>query len=250
MAHPFIHLAYAYEFEKGEVATEALSLGATEYDFLHRYIDQRVPNNSTYKTTSLAEILIKVQQDKRFDEFFDVPGFQNIYAAVGWGEKFILEHFNALEMEDPVRTLENFVDTAVLVAISNGDPETQYDFFLAHVLTVAHALRVLWPYFPADRRETILREYALWTITVYTAQLRRPLDKGKIDAVQLKGHDWAWVVEQALKSESFFDSHFVKVVRALKVSAETYGEKDGYYLKAAVKYVSEYKGWTGFGHGV
>lgn len=250
VAHPFNHLAYAYEFDLKEVATEALSLGCTEYDFLHRYIDHDFPDSSTYKTTSLVEILTKVRQDRRWDLFFETPGFPSVYGVLGRGEHFVLEHFNAFKIDHPVQSLENIVGSAVLVAISNGDPKEQYDFFLAHVLTVAHALRVLWTYFPAERRETILREFVLWVVTVYIAQLRRPLDKEAIDSVRLEGHDWSWVVQQASASEHYFDCHFVKVVRALKVSAKTYGEKDGFYLKAAAKYVTEFNGWTGFGFGV
>ena len=46
------------------------------------------------------------------------------------------------------------------------------------------------------------------------------------------------------------DSHYVKVIRALKVAAETWPHNDRFYLKAAVKYVNEFEGWTGFGRGV
>lgn len=42
----------------------------------------------------------------------------------------------------------------------------------------------------------------------------------------------------------------VQVVRAPKVFEETFGRKDHFYLKAAIKYVTEFHGWEGYGQGV
>ena len=38
-------------------------------------------------------------------------------------------------------------------------------------------------------------------------------------------------------------------LRALKEFAEVFGEKDGLYLKAAVKFADQFDGWIGFGGG-
>ena len=40
VAHPLIHLGYAYELQSKTVAIEALSLGACFYSSLHKYIDE------------------------------------------------------------------------------------------------------------------------------------------------------------------------------------------------------------------
>ena len=96
----------------------------------------------------------------------------------------------------------------------------------------------------------MLRQFVMWSIIIYCAQMRRQVDKGAIESVHLAGRDWEWVRQAALNGKNSLDAHYVKVVRALKVGAELYGEKNGFYLKAAVKFVSEFSEWTGFGRGV
>lgn len=58
------------------------------------------------------------------------------------------------------------------------------------------------------------------------------------------------MVDTALRHKWMLDSHFFKVVRAPKAFAETYGEEDGFYLKAAIKFLTEFRGWEGLGEGV
>ena len=36
--------------------------------------------------------------------------------------------------------------------------------------------------------------------------------------------------------------------RAMKEAANTWGDEDGFYLKAAVKFSEEFDGWGGFGN--
>ncbi|KAL2836700.1 hypothetical protein BJX68DRAFT_273397 [Aspergillus pseudodeflectus] len=71
-----------------------------------------------------------------------------------------------------------------------------------------------------------------------------------IEAVALDARDWEWVVETALASPWALDVQFFKFVRAPKVSEETYGHKSGFYLKAAVKYITAFRRWEGYGKGV
>jgi len=68
----------------------------------------------------------------------------------------------------------------------------------------------------------------------------------KIEQVPLNGRDWNWVIEGSLNHRWALDSHFFKVVRASKAFAETFGEKDNFYLKAAIKFIIEFRGWGGF----
>lgn len=232
------------------MASEALSLGCTEYDFVHRYFDEPVPDTSTYKTKHLQEVLGKVRQDKRFDGRFELPGFLNTFTLHEKCEDAILEHWNGWLLDDYSQQFEEVFDFAVRVAVQTASARVQYDFFLIHVLTVAHALRVILPYAPEEHRNPILKQFAMWVVIMYCAQLRRRIYAGSIDAVDLDGRDWQWVQEKALTSQWSLDSHYVKVVRALKFGADLYGEKDGWYLKAAVKFVSEFNEWTGFGAGV
>ncbi len=252
VAHPFIHLAYAYEYDSKEVASESLSMASTEYDMMHGYIDNYPPDTSTYKTADFEEILRRVKEDKRFDGHFDLPGFMNTFTIHQKAEEALLEHWNALDMTEGIdKRFEQLFDVSVRLAIETGDKESQFDFFLIHLLTVAHAIRLLLPTcFPKSRWNDVYRQYWLWLLLMYIAQMRRPIDPESSNKVELKGRDWKWVEERALTDKWSLDSHYIKVIRALKVGAELFGEKNDWYLKASVKFIDEFDGWVGFGKGV
>ena len=227
----------------------------TEYDMMHPYLDQPPADTSTYKTRSFDEILSRVRDDPRFAGHFNEPGFMNSFTIHFTCEAAFLEHWNALEVSGPGNGIEDrfeeLFDVSVRLAIETGDRETQFDFFLIHILTVAHGIRILLPtLFPRDKWESIYRQFWLWTLLMYIAQLRRPIVTGSSDKFDLKGRDWKWVSEQALTDKWSLDAHYVKVVRALKVGAEVHGEKGGWYLKACVRFMEEFEGWVGFGRGV
>jgi hypothetical protein len=38
----------------------------------------------------------------------------------------------------------------------------------------------------------------------------------------------------------------LKAIRAIKEASELFGDDDGFYLKAAVKFAAEFEEWTGF----
>ncbi len=250
VAHPFIHLAYGYEFRLPEVVTEALSLGCTEYVVCHGLIDNPPPIPPKYETTDLAEVIKRVQSDTRFDGIVESPGTVNFGIVLQARFQEFIEHWNAWQVQDPVKQFEHCCDLSVLLAIGSGYGDGKYDFFYAHIMTVAHAIRILYHYFPADKRVSILRQYGFFSILIYILQQRLVFGIEEIEKVDTSGKDWSWVTERALKHRWALDDHFFKVVRATKAFAETYGEKNGFYLKAAVKYLTDFNGWEGFGQGL
>ncbi|KAF4944292.1 hypothetical protein FSARC_14713 [Fusarium sarcochroum] len=161
-----------------------------------------------------------------------------------------IEHWNAWQFSDAATAMEHICDVSVLVAIGSGYPECKHDFFYAHVMTAAHAFRVLLPNFPQERHHSLLRQYGLYAILIYVLQFRLDVSADKIDSFDLAGRDWNWVTEKAVENKWALDDHFFKVVHGIKSFKDLYGEKDGFYLKAAVKFVSEFNGWEGFGEGV
>jgi hypothetical protein len=227
-------------------------MACTEYDMMHGYLDTPPPDTSTYKTRDYEEILARVRADKRFAGHFDEPGFMNTFTVHGTCEAALLEHWNALDVTEGIEArFEELFDVTVRLAIETGDAKTQFDFFLIHLLTVAHAIRILLPTcFPRQRWHDIYRQFWLWILLVYVAQLRRLIDTDASNRVELNGRDWKWVEERALTDKWSLDAHYVKVIRALKVGSELFGEKNGWYLKASVKFIDEFDGWTGFGKGV
>ncbi|KAL2839038.1 hypothetical protein BJX68DRAFT_259018 [Aspergillus pseudodeflectus] len=253
LGHPFIHLAYAYEFRSKEVAAQALRQGCTEYNPMHIVLDREHPDKSTYETPSLTEIFENVRQDSRLNDLFVDPGITNLdVLCQEQNLAVVLEHWNAWQVSptELLAHLEECCDLSVLLGLSNGNPRDSFDFFNVHIMTVAHALRVLWHYFPEDRRVSILKQYALFGLMTYICQLRPRFSLDWIEAVQLNGRNWDWVIETALAHKWALDAHFFKAVRAPKVFQETFGRKDDFYLRAAIKYVTEFDGWEGYGEGV
>lgn len=254
VGHPFIHLAYGFEFRIPAVITEALSLGCTEYVLCSQLIDNPPPIPAPYSTANLAEIIWQVAKDERFDGIVTMPGTVNFGIPLQHSFQAFMEHWNAYDITDPVQQFEHCCDLSVVLAISvTGSAawgDGKFDFFYAHIMTVAHAIRVLWNHFPKDRISSILKQFTFFALQIYILQKRLPFSVEKIEAVDAKGRDWKWVTDNALSHRWALDDHFFKVVRALKAFAETYGEKEGFYLKAAIKYLDEFNGWEGFGEGV
>jgi hypothetical protein len=232
------------------VATQALSLGCTEYDPLHTLVDNYPEDNSTYKTTSLVKVLSRILEDSRFNGIPPKEGYLNMGMILQERKDVVLEHWNAWEVDNPTEQLQQVCDLSVLLGLGSGSRAGSFDFYHVHIMTVAHALLVLWDVFPDESRVSILRQYALFTILTYIMQMRRPFDLKKIEEVRTEGKDWNWVISTALNHKWALDAHFFKVVRAPKVFEDLFGSKGDFYLKAAIKFVTEFDDWEGFGDGV
>ncbi|KAH6986634.1 MGS207 protein [Ilyonectria destructans] len=209
IGHPFIYLTYGYKFDYKEVITKALSLS---YSLL--------PDNSIYKITSLAEVLERLHNDNRFNGYSEHLGFANIFALLPQYKSEILEHWNALM-------------TAAELAVNTVNAEGGFDFYLAYILTVGHALRILLPLIPEQHRIPIINFGPDTTKSFKTDHL-----------------SWDAIYKSTLESKWSNDVHWPKVVRALKVVEELRGAEDGFYKLAAAKFIAEFDGWTGFGLGV
>lgn len=249
VGHPLIHLGYAYEISSREVAMEALGLSTTCYNFLHKYIDDpsysKAPSSpSSYSgTSSPIEILHRLRDDKRFD-----TGSDSIDSIFENHEAAILEHWNAWQLPNPRKQFEDsqYAAVALLTGTHGKDGRKDYDFFLVHILTTSHAIRILLPFLPAKFHVSMVRQWWLLTLAVYVMQQRQKIVVQSICDHDSKGRGWDWVDKQALEGKWALDAHFVKGLRAMKVAAETWGDGKEYYLKAAVKMVDEFEGW-GFG---
>ncbi len=178
MAHPLIHLGYAYELQSRSVAIEALALGSCAYGSLHKYIDdpkytKPSTSSSTEKATDLLDILEKVRQDKRFDGLYDHRS-GNISKVLEEREEAILEYWNSWDIVDPTKQFHTVQATAVslLMGTPIPDDEAKFDFFFVHVLTSSHAIRILLPLLPGKFHVNLLRQWWLFALAVYIAQTR------------------------------------------------------------------------------
>ena len=269
VAHPMIHLGYGYELQSGTIAIEALAMTACFYNYMHKYLDDpSYTKPASYSTTSLIEALHRISVDKRFDSVFEEQGTEEIDPLFEEQEDAVLDHWNAWRIETPGKQFEDTQRAAVALLVGTRDETAKFDFFLVHVLTSSHAVRILLPLIPAKFHISLVRQWWLFAITAYVQQLRLPIKLERIDDYDVKGRDWNFVNDKAVNSKWATDAHFVKgewhvmitdkrdvlvlmramaALRALKEAAKTWGDDTTFFLKAAVKFADEFDDWGGFG---
>ena len=251
LGHPLIHLGYAYEINSREIAMEALGLAATCYDpHLASLLTQHVPNPQP-ATDDLFTVFNRVHEDSRLNSLFKHPGGNNLSTILASSDltTAILSHFASWSLPTPTTQFSQSQHLASLLLCSTS-PKLGghgYDFFLVHLLTSSHAIRILLPFFPPENHVLMVKEWALITLLIYVAQLTPKLDPSWLNKYDTKGHDWNSVDNKALESSHAMDAHFVKACRAMKAGAYTWGDKDEWFLKCAVRFSSEFDGWGGFG---
>lgn len=223
-------------------------MSASSYSFLHKYLDQpSYSRPSTYSTTSPLEILHKVHADTRFDGLFPSKGVSNITTLFENHEALILEHWNAWVLSDPVTQFRESQEAAMALLVRTVEPGTHaYDFFMVHVLTTSHAVRILLPFIPKRFHISLVRQWWLLTLAVYISQLR-PKISDDIEEKPVPGKGWKYVEDRAVNGEWATDSHYVKALRAMREAAFTWGDVHERYLVSATKFADDFHGWTGFG---
>lgn len=240
-------------------------MGSCFYSSLHKYIDDpSYTKPQPEPSTSLLEILQRVKDDKRFDGLYDHRS-GDISKVLAEREGALLEYWNAWKLPNPKEQFEQSQRTAVAMLIGTEPPEeSKFDFFLVHLLTSSHAVRILLPLIPAKFHLSLVRQWWLFTLAVYIAQIRPEIDLKRIEDFELKDRNWKFVVDKALKSPHSLDAHYVKgtyfriqglmvcllttaALRSMQVASETWGDDTQFYLKAAVKFADEFKHWGGFG---
>lgn len=211
VGHPLIHLGYAFEFNSKEIAMEALALTAVQYNFLHKYLDDKsYTRPSPFSSTSPSELLGKLSEDKRFDGLFKEPGFGNIGPLFEKHEDLVLEYWNAWKLDDPVKQFRESQEAAVALLVATVPPGTHsYNFFICHILTTSHAVRILLPLIPAKFHISLVRQWWLLLLAVYVAELRPKIDPDYVPG-NLGGKGWKYVEDRALRSDWATDAHFVK----------------------------------------
>ena len=184
-------------------------MASTSYNFLHKYLDSTAYTKaSTYSTTSPLEILHKIAEDKRLDRVFSHKGDGNIEHLFDNHEELVLEHWNAWIITDPKKQFRDSQEAAVALLVSTVEPGTHaYDFFLVHLLTTSHAVRILIPLIPKKFHVSLVRSWWLLTIAVYISQLRPKIS----DDIEVKpDKQWNYVESKAVSGPWATDAHYVK----------------------------------------
>ncbi|KAL8952955.1 MAG: hypothetical protein Q9222_001174 [Ikaeria aurantiellina] len=249
LGHPLIHLGYAFELSSREVAMEALTMACSTYNYLHKYLDDpSYTKPFSTSTQSPLEIICRVQKDSRFDGLFSHQGADNLAPLFEKHEAEVLEYWNAWHIVNPPAEFQASQKAAVALLVASRSPDRkEYDFFVVHLLTTSHAVRIILPLIPAKFHVPVVRQWWLLTLAVYIAQLRPEIVLTSVTDYDRKDRDWTWVDKQAVEGRHALDAHYVKALRAMKSASETWGDSDEFYLKAAVKFAEEFDGWGGFG---
>ncbi|KAK5628117.1 hypothetical protein RRF57_003832 [Xylaria bambusicola] len=237
LGHPLIHLGYAYEMDNKEIAIEALGLASTEYDFFHKYLDDpSYTKSSALKTSNTLELLTQMSSDKRVADLFQEPGYQNLEPLFKDHEELVMEYWNAWSLDDPTKQFQESQEAAVSLLVATVPPGTHsYNFFVVHLLTTSHAVRILLPMIPAKYHISLVRQWWLLTVAVYLIFKCPKIDPDNIKPTDVSGKQWNYVEDKALNSAYSTDAHFVKAIRAIKEAAKTWGDVHEHYLAAAVR---------------
>jgi len=250
LGHPLIHLGYAYELASREVGMEALGLAATCYDPKLAALLEEGKATPSYHTTDPFEVLDHLHNDKRLDSCFEKPGDDNLERLLD-DEKLrsiLLEHFHAWDLKEPKAAFEasQRLGTALLISTTAAAPINGhgYDFFILHLLTTSHAVRILISFIPKEYHVSLLREWWLITLALYIAQLRPKVTVQQVLDYNIpEGESWESATKRALEGKHNLDEHYVKGVRAIKEAAAVWGDKDGFFEKAAVRFSIEFGSW-------
>ncbi|TKX25572.1 hypothetical protein C1H76_2222 [Elsinoe australis] len=252
LAHALIHLGYAFELSSQTVAIEALALTTCFYNDQHKYLDDpSYTKPAADPTTDLLEIFTRMQKDSRFDNVVSQQNgeeYDTLFSAPDT-EALLLGYWNSWELSEPEKQFEDSQKAAAAMLV--GAPsrkDSRYDFFLVHALTSSHAVRLLLPLVPGKWHLSLIRQWWLFALSAYVMQLRPTIDVSRVEEYDLKGRGWNYVIDRALNSEFAADAHFVKGCRSLKVAAETWGDPDQFYLKAAVRFAADFNHWGGFSY--
>ena len=212
-------------------------LAATNYNFLHKYIDndaaggdslEAVPQNHSDSAYSL---LSKLRNDKRLDGLFTQPGADNIGELFQKKEDVVLEYFRSYPISGAYHGLspdseETDLGAMIHVDIAAAHRELnkistlllctvpEYDFFICHLLTTSYAIRTVLPELPAKHAFSLLKAQWLFTILVYCIQLRPDIKPQLIDDIDVGGKTWEDVKKNALvhcaPGDAVADTHYLK----------------------------------------
>ena len=222
------------------------------YNDTHKYLDDPSytrPPSSTLVSDSPLELLDRIRLDRRLDALkLPHSGSENADKILSECEDVVLEYWNAWTLPDPKEQFRQSQEAAVALLVgSQGDKHagTAFDFYFVHVLTSSHAVRTLLPLVPPKFELSLVRQWWLFTIITYICQLRPEIDMSKIREYKLDGRGWKGVDHSALAGKHGHDAHYVKGLRAMKDAEKLWGENDGFWLKAAVKFADEFGDWSG-----
>jgi len=158
-----------------------------------------------------------------------MPGVDNLEITVKNSTDRVFIHYNQWNMnrENLEKMIEELFDLTVYIYGATHKPnEIEFDFFLLHLLTAMHAVRVIYTHIN-DKQifEHILLQFFYFAIVIYISQLRPEINENLIYDYKIDNekNNWNYVIDRTLNTELINDAHVVKVVRALRDADKIYG---------------------------
>jgi len=191
---------------------EALTQASCSYSNVHQYVDGASYPLPFDATTKPLEIIQRIRDDERFHHVIPHPGYDYNKLLDECGPQ-VLQYFNTLILDDSnlAGIYEALVDTAVFIHITcqkRGNPK--FDFFLVHLVTTAHALRIVLPLLSLAHAKSLIRSHWVLVVLTYFTQMRPLVKEELIWNYDVLGRSWDDVASAALTGNHNHDSHFVK----------------------------------------
>lgn len=248
LLHPLIHLGYAAEFNNWELASEAMTLAATGYQGYNLDLLNVVGFSKPAPGSERAlDLLAAIRSDPAFDgHVSSKPGQLDSKSIGDLVERYseeITRYVNRYEVgKTPDALAENLtellVTASLLLSATHRDLNSvdlklrvpQYDFFLLHLFTSAHAALEIFLNPVTETLFTVELKYkivqTLWTmfIVLYIAQKRpsvilkrvtEPANPDVLPDTDNVDRVWAKIYNILFVKPERYDSHVLKSVRGL-----------------------------------
>ncbi|KAJ1650609.1 hypothetical protein IWQ61_008634 [Dispira simplex] len=257
LTHPWIHMAFALEFDDPLVLSEGLAYACSWYFDRSVVID--LPNHSHNGCTN-KQPHVSITFTDPVDILFAASKAPTLTLPPGiapFGRRFehlvtsaadqtlinLVHRWDLNTTKNLVEDLHRLTQAAVLV-YAGRKTYSRLDFYLAHGITSLFATHILLPYLSDPNDQVRLLRLQLYAILViYVAEGRGILALEDLLGYQplqlsidqkIPGATADYLRERALATD---DDHVAKVVRALDYFEALYGFHEGLFRKAALKTV-------------
>jgi hypothetical protein len=252
--NPLILLADAFKMNSTILAIEVLAINAIDYNALHKVLDITLPQHTRTLLTP-QEIINRISHDQTFNELLTAPGVQNTARILTNPEaaNAVFRYLNMLDVTNLPNLMPQCADLAALLECAvhkRGEPA--FDFYLNHILTLTSSIRISLPIFPVECSVQFVRSLPVLITIAYISQLRPKIDTELIEAVELaEGMTWGDVFRDFHEGEGlegkWLEAHLLRAMRNLMEFGKMWEEKEGFFMRAAVKLEREWVQWTGGG---
>ncbi|ORX84007.1 hypothetical protein K493DRAFT_360857 [Basidiobolus meristosporus CBS 931.73] len=255
LVHPLIHLGYAVEFNNDLVLAEALAFGTLAYDAHGELIDKVLP---TATSTDPVKIIEEVSKDTHYEDVDKGPAAESKFTRAIDAKhlEYTQKYFAAWDANFPgddyaAKVYE--LSQAITLLFLGYSSSYRLNFFLCHVMTGFHAVRVLLPRLAKNDQVRALRLIWLTALFMYVAEGHPKPEWNEVNGYSIdrlpKDRNKAWeeVTKAAINDEDIH-GHVVKSVRAMKELAKVYPEGESTWLHGCAKVTDLVKTEGDWGH--